>query len=141
MTSEVWGSDGVGCTLGEVRRFEEPYESPAGRRIAREHLELNSCVGDGAISVHNPLDRPIGVSVLVEVFGVDGRSLGQQLIQQYPIMYSQEGEDVPAVPAHSTTQLPVGMPRLDPDTDEELSCEIVDARYEVDPGVTVVDVD
>jgi len=139
--------DTISCDLGEPDL--RPESLPDGKALDPADFDLTSCSPTIAVKVRNPVDRPVAVTVIVEAFDAAGFSAGSFELGQRPVTYTDgrpSGPEEVALPAGET-----GNYRVDPterisEYETPLdgavsSCEVLAARYVVDPETAEVIVD
>lgn len=140
-------ADEVTCELGRPDLRPEPL--PTGSPLDPADLQLESCAPTVEISVLNPEDRPVAVVVIVEAFDEAGFSAGSFELGQRPVTYTdgrEPGPDEVALPAEQTGHYEVDPATRISDYGTPLdgpvsSCEVLAARYAVDPETSEVIVD
>jgi len=138
-------SRAITCELGEPDMRDNAHPS-VGRRLDPQLVTMRGCDEGAPLEVENPTDRPIGVYVVVEFFDDRGFSAGQMEMGQAPTRYTDgrpQGPFEVALEPGGTGTYPVMInDRIDryrtPMTGPVTSCEVLTARYVVDPDTSEV---
>jgi len=139
--------DTISCDLGEPDL--RPESLPDGKALDPANFDLTSCSPTIAVTVRNPVDRPVAVTVIVKAFDSAGFSAGSFELGQRPVTYTDgrpSGPEEVALLAGETGDYRVDPAERVAEYETRLdgpvsSCEVLAARYVVDPETAEVIVD
>lgn len=136
----------VSCTFGEPSLSQA--DGAVGTPVAAADLTLTGCGPSDELTVHNPSDEPIGVTVMVEYFDAAGHSAGRLKLGQRPTEVTRNGRPAesvdalaPGVTGHYPVDVGSQVEQWETPVDGPIAgCQVVSAAYQVnpEPGVVII---